>query len=249
MTKDGVSHIKEKVMALLRKAADGAATPAEAEGAMAAARKLMAKHSLSEDEVTASTADDYVDVTVCPKTTRTGMAYVDPVVRYCARTVAEFCGCVVYVKTDLSVIWSGLASDVDMAQWMVEAFRDQLEHDWLIFKRHDLGTKRMKDITDARVSFVHGFTRAIAARLSDWMYRTPLTGETPDTSTALVVKKANLALARLAGMGMHLGGSVGHRGAQGCNAAAAGAGHNAGAAASMGRGMGNTGAVRMIGVN
>ena len=240
------NEVKEKIMALLRKAADGGATVAEAEGAMMAARKLMAKFSLTEAEVTAVTEEGYVDRTVAPKVTRKGEAYVCPVVRYCGRMVAEFCGCVLYIAHDQSVVWSGLDSDVDMAMWMIEAFRDQLEHDWMIFKRHDLGTNRLVTITDARRSFVHGFTKAISARLRDWMYRTPPAGELADTSTALVVKKSELARSRLADMGIRLG-AAGHRGKAGTHSGAAGAGMNAGAAASMGRGVGNGAGMRMIG--
>lgn len=245
MTNDGVSQIKQKVVALLRKASDSAATAAEAEGAMAAARKLMAKFSLTEDEVNAATEESYVDRALAPKRTRKGEVYIDPVMRYCSRTVAEFCGVFAYTRVaDQHMMWSGLESDVDLALCMIDAFQQQMEHDWEIFKRHELGTNRLVVITDARRSFVHGFTRGVVMRLQDWMYRTPPEGELVDTTNALVIKKSELARSRLEKQGMAFGSS-GHRGNSGNHNGAAGAGLNAAKAAAMGRGVG--GGVKMIG--
>lgn len=238
-------QIKEKISALLRKASDGSATAAEAEGAMLAARKLMDRYSLSEAEVNAATEDSYVDRNIAPKKTRKGETYVDPVLRYTARTVAEFCGCFVYVDRSQNAVFSGLESDVDLAVLMVEAFQFQMAHDWEVFKRHELGTKRFVDITDARRSFVTGFTRGVTKRLGDWMYRTPPEGEKQTASTALVIKKHELARARLEARGMSFGSTSQRNAIRGGNSMAAGAGMNAANSANVGRAVG--GGVKMIG--
>lgn len=237
------NDVKNKIMALLRKASDSAATPAEAEGAMGLAQKLMARHSLTQDEVMKAGEAAYVDRVIDPKRTRAGVDYIDPVTMYTARIVSEFCG-VVCFTSGKQIKWSGLDSDVEMAMWMIEAFREQMEHDWTIFKRHELGTNRFVVITDARRSFVQGFTKAISARLSDWLYRTPPAGE--KSSSALVVNKRELAMNRLRDQGISLS-TKRHNATLGNHTGAAGAGMNAGNAASMGRAMG--GGVKQIGVS
>jgi hypothetical protein len=166
--------------------------------------------------------------------------YVHPLNRYCAVAVGKFCGVIPYVRnegtSDVCMCLFGLEADVELASWMLAAFRQQLEHDWAIHKRFHMETKRLLSIKEARLSFVQGFTTAINKRLSDWEFRSikHSDGTAPSGGDGqLVIRKRNMAEDELASRGMHLGRSS-HRGARGNDMAASGAGFNSGSRANVG---------------
>jgi hypothetical protein len=244
MAKD-INDIKERIRALLMKAADAAASPAEAEGAMRLAQKLMATYQVAEGDLERVGEDDYTFLTKDGKTVGTKII-IHPIDRYCAMIVGKFCGVVPIEKTlpndgGFKLELFGLAADVQLAAWMLDAFIEQFEHDWLLYKRFQMQTKRLLDVKEARKAFIHAFAAAIKVRLSDWLYRKVEspdggTGRVSAEGTALAIRKLTSAEEELARRGFRLG-KTGHKGSSAKGAAAAsaaGAGYNSGMAASVG---------------
>lgn len=237
---DNIQDIREKVKALLRKASDAAASPSEAEGAMRLAQKLMAKYSLSEAELNAVKEEDFCEATWQGRYHK-GAYVIHPVDRYCSVIVGKFCGVVPFLRNNGSTVaLFGLDADVELAKWMLHAFREQFEHDWEVFKRFQMESKRLLDIKDARKSFAHGFTEAINNRLKDWMFRQSPEGGSGEG--ALVLRKHDIVAAELERRGIHLA-PTGRRGSRGSHDQAAGAGYNAGNAANVGRATAGAGRV------
>jgi hypothetical protein len=252
MAKENIQDIKEKVRALLMKAADAAASPAEAEGAMRAAQKLMAKYQVSEKDLGALSGDDYRFADRVGAKHKTKGWYLHPVDKYCAVTVGKFCGVVPFTSKgdsgELTLRMFGMDSDVELAGWMLTAFKQQFEADWERYKRFQMESKRLIDVREARLSFARGFTSAVCERLEKWMFRevdkSPVGGS---DGTSLVIKKRDLAMDELRNRGIILGrASRGHGGRASTDTMAAGAGYNSGAAANVGRATAGTSTI-MIG--
>jgi Protein of unknown function (DUF2786) len=245
MTEDKLREVKEKVRALLMKAADSAATAAEAAGAMAAAQKLMARYQVTADDLNKLSASDYKFMGMAGTHHRKSNSwYLHPVQRYCAPVVGRFCAVKPYTKThedgSLSLELFGMDSDVELAAWMLRAFTDQFEHDWEVFKRDGLGTRRLVTIKEARLSFAGAFTKAINERLETWMFRksdSPAEGTSSGFDLALVKDKMSLIEAELVRRGIYLSAGQ-HRGRGGSHDGAAAAGYASGSRAETGRGVG-----------
>lgn len=242
MANENIGDIKERVSALLRKASDGAATPAEAEAAMRLAQKLMGRYQVTEADLdngdgTFKTVDR--EGRYSPKK---GEYYLHPVERYCAAIVGRFCGVEPYTATEngkLVLHIFGLDSDVELANWMLTSFVQQFEADWLLYKQFKLDTKRLVTIKDARLSFATGFTTAVNERLNDWLFRKSPEEGTADTSNALVIRKLDLVEQKLAEMGLSLSRGR-HRRKSGGHGDARSAGFMSGSRAETGRGVGQS---------
>lgn len=244
MANENMNDIKERVGALLRKAVDPAATPAEADAAMRLAQKLMEKYQVTEADLDKGGNEFREAGRTGRKHPKSGEWYLHPVERYCAAIVGRFCGVTPWITTDdgeLKLVLFGFDADVELANWMLTAFVNQFEADWELYKMRDLGTKRLVTIREARLSFAHGFTQAINKRLEDWMFRDEAKSPEPGTTDgkALVVKKTSLVEQELRNRGMHFTRSS-HRGQNGSHAGAAGAGYASGSRAETGRGVGQS---------
>lgn len=250
MANENINDIKERVGALLRKAADPACSEAEADGAMRLAQKLMEKYQVTEaDLAVGGNAFKELD-RVGTLHKKTGEYYLHPVERYCAVIVGRFCAVKPYTVSDegaLKLRLFGLESDVELATWMLTAFVQQFESDWERFKKVELGSKRFVTIKDARLSFARGFCDAVNKRLNDWLYRRENDIEnspTEGTSNALIIKKFDLVEQELRKRGVHLS-RANHRGNAGNHEGARGAGYMSGSRAETGRSVG--GGAIMIG--
>lgn len=229
-----VESVKDKVRALLAKAMDPAASEHEASGAMAAARKLMAKFDLSEEELMKAKGEDFKEFSWEVRKTSKGDVALHPVDRRCSVLLCKFCGVVPYVY-DGKVHLFGLENDVELAKWMLHSLRGQFDKDWEIYKRFELGSRRLVNVKEARISFSAGFAKAINERMKNWIYRET---QSPETGTSLVVKKNELVAEEMRKRGLRLGAKG--KAPVGINAAAAGAGYNSGKAAETGRGVGGS---------
>lgn len=232
-----IQTIKERVHSLLMKAADAAASPSEAEGAMRLAQKLMAEYQISKDDMMRVSTDDYRFARREGKRVKDEVI-VHPVERYCAVIVGQFCGVIPYIEDKTTLVLFGLDADVALAEWMLAAFKEQFEHDWLLFKRFQMQSKRLLDLKEARKSFIHGFTKAVRERLEKWLYRKTTAGQSPERGTGdgtdIAIVKQDSARSELSHRGINLGHSSGRRGDAGSDSFAAGAGYNAGKSASVG---------------
>lgn len=241
MANENIQDIKDRVRALLMKAVDAAASPSEAEAAMRMAQKLMEKYQVSEADLGGLREDDWRYGETKAEHHKTRGYYLHPIDRYCSVVVGKFCGVIPY-KVDegtpqFRMVLFGLDADVELAQWMLAAFKKQLDHDWELYKRYQMESKRLIDVREARMAFVRGFTSAVTQRLNDWMFRdVPKAGQSPNKGSGhdLVLRKANLAIDELARRGIHLGAtdSKARRGT--VDHAAAGAGFNSGKAVQVG---------------
>lgn len=235
-----INEIKERIRSLLAKATDAGATAEEAHTAMQFARKLMAKYQLDEAAVTAARDGDFRTDTWHYTKDSKGAVIVHPIDRYCSVRVGRFCGVKPYISQSGDMAVFGFDSDVELFRWMMAAFKKHAEEDWQRFKVFQLGTKRLLDIKDARKSFMHGFAKAVNARLDDWLYRAEYTGDkAEETANALVIRKLSIVEQKMADMGINLG-PTSRKGSMGGNTSAAGAGFNSGNSANVGRGMGKS---------
>lgn len=241
MANENIQDIKAKVKALLMKAADAAATPSEAESAMRLAQKLMAKYQIDQTSLDALVEGDWRTLERRAEHHKIKGWYLHPVDRYCSVLVGQFCGVIPYIgggtDGELTLILFGLDADVELASWMLAAFKDQLEHDWNVYKRFQMESKRLLDIKKARLAFVRGFTSAVSDRLRDWMFRDANSVVGSNRSTEgkdLVIRKRNLAEDELARRGIHLHKAGSQYRRPSSDNAAAGAGYQSGQGASVG---------------
>lgn len=231
-----MNKIKKRLDALLAKARDDGASDAEVEAAMHAAQKLMSRYGISERDLEKVKSDDFMDVeyTPPPKQTR-----VDPVVRYCGGAVAKLCGLVGYSSGPHSITLHGLAPDVEHAKWLLNLLQVALADQWRRYKILAFsGPVSRATLMKERIGFIHGFCRGAVHKLRDLM---SYQGDPEiEKSTALVVKKTDLALRNLEAKGIHLA-SCGASGlgpkARG-SGSAQGAGYVAGNSVSFGNGIG-----------
>jgi len=230
--------IKERVMQLLNKAADPAASEAEAAACLTKAKKLMDAHGLSEEEIKNATADDFREVHYDCRMSKRG-PIIHPVDRYCSKAVGRFCGTVAYFHRDpddsMCVIYFGLDSDTSLAEWMRASLMKQFDHDWQIYVNLQRKDKRLTSIPALRTAFAKGFAKAFNDRIDDWMYRAS-GNEDKTTDTALTFHKTDVVMQELANRGIVLGATIASAGRTAkVNAAdAAGAGYNSGKTAAVG---------------
>ena len=117
-----INSIKQTVMNLLSKAADGACSEAEANACMTKAHKLMAKFGLSEADMEKATGDDFVSSEHDARWSDKHGWIFHPVDRHIATVIAEFAGCKAIYRRDpeykkhMRMRFFGLASDVQLAE-------------------------------------------------------------------------------------------------------------------------------------
>lgn len=231
-----MDKVKERVMALLAKAADPACSEDEAEAAMSMARKIMDKHGLSEAECEKATGDDFVMRSWDGRETKKGWVF-HPVDRLLGGLIARFAGVRMFYSTEpmsdrKTAKFFGLESDVALAEWMRAAMITQFDRDWSNYLHIDRKNKALSRVKDARISFSMGYRDAIYERFNNWFYR----AEAKGGAGALVFKKQDLITDELARRGIHLRNSN-YAGPTVRDGLAAGAGYNAGKAAQLAQGV------------
>jgi hypothetical protein len=232
-----IETIKERVQALLAKAADQSCTEAEAEGALMAARKLMAKFNLTEEQLHEAKAEAFKSVQLPGGKVVNGLDVASPLARYCGKIVGQFTSTKIYTmqtRTGSVVVCFGFAQDTQLAQWIMASLQKTFDEQWLAYKQFSMKSKRFADLKEARIAFTHGFTSSVVKRLQDWLYREE--AEAPPASTALVVVKAKAVDDALSATGVVLGAGRGGRAS--ADGAAYGAGAIAGNAAHLGQSLG-----------
>lgn len=151
--------MEEKIKALIAKAMDQGATEAERTEAMALARRLMAKHGLTETDLENVSGDDYKGMTFPGFPGR-----IKPIDYYCGGAIGNLAGVSPYVHlegTTLATTYYGLAGDVEFAHWLRSSIEQQMEAQWAIYKRARV--LRTKDAyKKARISFIQGYLVAAA---------------------------------------------------------------------------------------
>jgi hypothetical protein len=241
-----MKSVEDKIRSLMAKATDPAASEAEAETAMAMAKKLLAKFDLTEEDVKARGEDAFVFSRHSGRRTKYGTAF-HPVDKYLGGYIALFCGCRSWISRkgdgdDVAddVVYFGVDSDVEFAMYLRGAWMRHFDIQWEIFSQD---ARRLKDRAAARQSFSIGFAREMRDRLDRWDMRKDVT-TSGDTSRALVAKRMDIVQAEMERRGIKLGHGKRIK-SYGDHMTAAGAGVNAARSASVGRGVG--GGVKQIG--
>lgn len=233
--------IKDKVRQLLKIAADPNATSNEAQVAMAKARALMAKHDLSDDDIRAAKADAYAFRPAYEKPGSTPNKVIwHPVDRWLTIAIAKFTGCATVYdpKTGKHGMY-GMESSLDLAQYMLQAFREAFESGWLNFKKYTMPRATQAQLIEARKSFTSGFCRAIKDRIS----RTEADEakyNVGGTHVILVKQTSALCVAGQEGY-EQANGRASSRAVN--HASAYGNGYRTGEGANMGRGVAGTGRI------
>lgn len=234
----GTESIKERVMKLLTKAGDPAASGAEAMACMTKARKLMDQHGFSEDDCKKASGDDFTEFSWKARMSPKHGAIFHPVERLCGTMVAKFCGCRMFFVRDgkamVSAKFFGLDNDVELAKWMIALLKKQFDRDWENYVYLERKNKSLKTAKSARIAFSAGFAKAINARLEDWLYRKP--ADLDGYDNALVHQKQDIITDELARRGIVVGSRV-YAGPKVTDGLAAGAGFNSGSASQWSTGV------------
>lgn len=233
------NDMQQRVMALLAKAGDPAATEAEARACLTKAHKLMEKHGFTEDDLHKVQEDDFVWQTWEAKMSPKHGAIFHPVDRLCGSTIAKFCGCRLFFTRDpgygvVAAKFFGLKNDVALAEWLRAALIEQFDAGWSDYVYIERKNKSVRSVPAARKAYAAGFSRAICDRLEDWLYRSA-----PDLDgfdNAIVFKKQDVIQDELDRLGYTISTNI-YSGPKVTDGLAAGAGFNAGKAARLGTGL------------
>jgi len=189
--------VEQKIRDLMAKATDPAASEAEAETAMAMARKLMDKFDVTEEDIKRMGEAAFTTVYQEGRTTKFGTAF-HPVDKYLGVYIGLFCGCKTWINRQAEgpdrVVYFGVDSDVEFAMHLRGAWMKHFDVQWEIFSSD---VRRVKDRAAARQSFSRGFAMEMRNRLDNWQAVKGKKSET-DTSNALVAKRLDLVEAEMA---------------------------------------------------
>lgn len=228
---------KQRIMSMLAKAMDPAASKAEADACFAKAQKIMDECGLTEADCQAAKGDDFRFEERHAKVSQKHGVVYHPVDKWCGKIIASFCGCRRFFMEGKSVFF-GLDNDVLLAGWMRDLLVEQYDAAWEHYKLVDRSNRSLAKLKDARISFTSGYCAAITERLEDWLYRTlPQSGtkedrDAADSRNALTFVKQDLIVAELKRRGIVLVSATVH-GKRALDGMAAGAGLMAGKAARL----------------
>ena len=233
--------IKDRVVALLAKASDPAATPDEAGAAMMFAKKLMEKHGMSEADCRKAEGDDFVTRSWAAKASPKYGKFFHPVDKLLSATVAKFAGAKYWYVTDAhgqksEAEFFGLEGDVALAEWLRAALVKQFDRDWETYVYLARRNTSLKTVPQSRIAFSQGFSTAIMERLTGWLKEEMAAA---GDGTALVVIKQDLIDAELGRRGIAIRSAASKSMPSVTDTAAAGAGYVSGKAAAMSQGVGN----------
>jgi len=234
-----IESVKAKVMAMLAKAGDPAASEAKALSAMTMARRLMDKHGIAEADLENASGDDFVERSWRGRQTKKHGVVFHPVDRLLSGAIAKFAGVRRWYKRppgteEAHVVFFGLEADVALAEWLRATLVSQFDRDWENYCLIDRKNKALSKVKESRIGFANGFASAINERFDDWLYRSKDALDGYDN--ALVLKKQDIIQDEMARRGIHLRQTI-YTGAAVTAGISAGAGYNAGKAAQIAQGV------------
>ena len=239
-----IKKIKERLEALLTRARDAGSSPAEVQMCMERAQRLMEQYGITEGDLKDEDNLTFRDYEINVKD---GQTKHDPVVRYCAPSVGKLTSVTFYIKGSpqlgekAPIIAVGLDADVEYAMWLLTSLRTFMDDQWRDYRDWHLEACTRDELKAERVGFIRGFCNEVNSRMSDMVraYQREHAGGVA-TGTDLIVRKNDLVKQHLADRGINLGrGKVLHGRGYG-SASGAVAGTQAGQAANIGRGVGQS---------
>lgn len=152
------SKLIERIKAFFARAADKASTEAEIAIALRQARKMMAEHDVTEDDL--NFGGEEVRKNTVVKTDH------DRIREKLGTPVGNFCHCVTYTERGLygSMVYVGLESETIFAHWLLDQLADFVERRLAAHPR-EIGQRRLT--RTERESFLNGCVARIAERLEE----------------------------------------------------------------------------------
>jgi hypothetical protein len=224
--------IVAKVRALLSKTMDNGCTEHEAMAALGKARALMDAYEVTAEDC--KLTDEQAEVLSAKHDTHELGTML-------GNAIGRFTNCKVWRDSDKSIRFCGLASDTELAVWMLDHLRLYVK---LELAKHLKGV--WVDKGNRRV-LINGFTMGACSRISNRLDELTQASKQRATSngTALVVAKDALVAAKMATLGLNL--RQGRSRARKASHASYAAGQNAGDRASFGRPVGGSGPNSLLG--
>jgi hypothetical protein len=152
------TRLIERIKAFFARAADAASTESEIEIALRQARKMMAEHEVTDDDL--NFGGEQVTRETVVKTDH------DQVRNKLATSVGRFCHCVAYTDRNLfdAIVYIGLTSETIFAHWLLDQLAAFVERRLAAHPR-EIGVRRLT--RTERESFLAGCVGRIADRLSE----------------------------------------------------------------------------------
>lgn len=176
--------IIEKIRNLRAKAADAAASEAEAQQAADMAAKLLSKYDL--DECDLQQTDGGNRGTIGGYQTHKNELHM--ALRNCAVAISNLTETECY-KVGGKLNFVGTGADVEMALYLSEMIRGAADRAWTSYRKNKMyGARSIRDMHHKRKSFLFGFGQRLAERLNNLATERKRQRET-STGTDLVVVK------------------------------------------------------------
>lgn len=231
MTKQ--TTIIEKIRNLRAKAADAAATEAEAMQAAEMAARLLMKHEISEDDLAAAEAGASGAAGVTSEGFDSGKRSVPLVLQGTAGGIAAMTQTRAYMDGG-SVKYVGLDADVEMAMYLTELIKGAFDRVWMAYRKDHMSPGMSRREQNAhRNGVTVGFANALTTRMQDMAAERRAAQKTGQTGSALVVRKEDLIADFMRGEGIAL--HQPRRASRRCNGDAESYGRDAGRSVNLGR--------------
>ena len=179
---------------MLAKSKDKAATEAEADAAIARAQKLMTQYKLTEDDLTLSADKLAFEKRSVPYNGK----QMHPVDKLLAAAIGRYVGCQCWFSTeDATVTYFGIDSDVELALFLREIFKDAMEETAYMFFEFVYDGPRTERVVRAshNLGFAHN-------RIEQFNAMVEASGDNTGDGMALVVIKKDLVAKKMAEMGL-----------------------------------------------
>jgi len=154
-------NITDKIINLRNKVPDKGATEAEAMSALEKADELMAKHGITEADL--SNAEYKKDMKAGEMRQKQKQRH--PAAKFCAMTIGEFCGVKLWGSGDVVTVF-GFNGDVEMAEFLYALVRDSMDRGWKEFLKENPKEPGISRHTQYW-SFMLGFSRRINEKLRE----------------------------------------------------------------------------------
>lgn len=180
--------LKRKIAALRQKTTENGATEAEAMEAMAVVEKLMAKHQITQEELSSwETNSSKVELSETESVSKG--KFMEPAYQWLSKSIMEFCGTFhVHYTSSFKVKIYGREEDVKVAEYMFFVLNTAIHQGFAQWQRDNPPNCRVGTRQQQYNAFCSGFAEAVRAKLNELR---------PESdSTALVVKKSELVKKR-----------------------------------------------------
>ena len=190
-----------KVRALLAKTQENGCTEAEAMAALAKARAMMDAYEITDEELQLTKAEAAIIHTSASKHDKYGVR------RWLGPGVAKYCACKAWTNRDGDIVFCGLPSDAQLADWLLGSLEAFVRRELAAFLLVDLSPRGM------RRRVINGFVLGCSGRIVDRLFAlvAEAAAAKQSNSKALVLIKDRAIDDAIAAAGIKLRARTAHR--------------------------------------